>query len=1020
MSDTMVASRIRSTDNGGREGHLMSLLPLSRRNSETGERALQEFRVYVELSAFLAFQHIQHRTGSVLPELPQLLESCDFSWTYRHHDTQFSPLQAATEVMSYELPRHSRQAKPWSRPTANSTTTTTISNAAAATTISTAANNSDSIWHDVNDYWSLPVVQEVVTVATGDSTEQDNNHHHNNNDYWSLPHAQLPEPTAAETPRTSVPREAATVPPRTAVPLRTKMPWATAPPRGNTRLLSEQSEQPQQKPFAILGAARSVTSQAVGILGSAFELPQISSSSTASSLDALPFFARTVPTNEGDAHATIVYLKQQLHVSNIGVLHSEDSWGRRYEQDLQYYGKQYGVDVKSVAYTVDSLDQAMEQLQETNLRYFVGIINSGAWKPVVKAAYAAGLMGNPRNQWFIGDLVALAADGFALDRETEQDIALALHGTGVVFLQVTPHTAFDQALAAVADNVTLQQEFIAAHDYSDLLTNFTFSSSPGMSLFQYLTYDAIISLGLTACNTPGLFTGREFYQQLLQVDFEGVSGRVNLNEDTGTRLGDSLRYQIVNMVLDDYFDNNDKDNEEDLSVMTFSANVSSTVELSPPNSTGPMVHAVQPFIYHDNTTNPPLALPPHEEDLNLISDGVKGFGLSLSVLGMLLSLGIGAWVLRNRNIYVIRASQPIFLVQLCVGTFLLALVIVPLGVQEPSSPLALDVACNAVPWLWSLGFATSISAIFSKTRRINQLMNSGTGFRRVQIKARDVMKPTVVLIAINLIILTSWSASPWRMSWQRITNENHVDKFGRSEESYGACRPGGNYHFFFTTPLVLTNAIILGMTTFQSYRARELPSEFSETAYMALSMISLSETFLLGIMIVFPVLDQPTAFYLLSSMLFFVGCCSILGPMFLPKFALRNTRAPRGRNAASVAIRRNGKSTVGRSVYMSGISGIDNSGGFNSGGSGSGSRLMSVRSAHGSGGSNFIRHGSSSLQTGTYHGVSTRPSADISPFGSSSMAFRTSSSDHVRSGRGARGTLSTTPEERDSVSESFH
>ncbi|CAB9527641.1 expressed unknown protein (Partial), partial [Seminavis robusta] len=433
MSDTMVASRIRSTDSGGREGHLMSLLPLSRRNSETGERALQEFRVYVELSAFLAFQHIQHRTGSVLPELPQLLESCDFSWTYRHHDTQFSPLQAATEVMSYD----------------------------------------DSIWHDVNDYWSLPVVQEVVTVATGDSTEQDNNHHHNNNDYWSLPHAQQQQqqqPTAAETPRTSVPREAATVPPRTAVPLRTKMPWATAPPRGNTRLLSEQQPQ-QQKPFAILGAARSVTSQAVGILGSAFELPQISSSSTASSLDALPFFARTVPTNEGDAHATIVYLKQQLHVSNIGVLHSEDSWGRRYEQDLQYYGKQYGVDVKSVAYTVDSLDSSMEQLQETNLRYFVGIINSGAWKPVVKAAYAAGLMGNPRNQWFIGDLVALAADGFALDRETEQDIALALHGTGVVFLQVTPHTAFDQALAAVADNVTLQQEFIAAHDYSDLLTN---------------------------------------------------------------------------------------------------------------------------------------------------------------------------------------------------------------------------------------------------------------------------------------------------------------------------------------------------------------------------------------------------------------------------------------------------------------------------------------------------------------------------------------------------------------------
>ena len=151
----------------------------------------------------------------------------------------------------------------------------------------------------------------------------------------------------------------------------------------------------------------------------------------------------------------------------------------------------------------------------------------------------------------------------------------------------------------------------------------------------------------------------------------------------------------------------------------------------------------------------------------------------------------------------------------------------------------------AVPWTFAVGFAVAISAIFSKTRRVNQLMN-GAGFRRVQIKARDVMKPTFILLAINLLLLTAWSASPWRMSWQRITVENYVDQFGRTEESYGVCRPNTKWHFLFSTPLVLTNAIVLGMTTFQSYRAKDLPSEFSETSYMAMSMIGLSEVFFLG------------------------------------------------------------------------------------------------------------------------------------------------------------------------------
>ena len=259
-----------------------------------------------------------------------------------------------------------------------------------------------------------------------------------------------------------------------------------------------------------------------------------------------------------------------------------------------------------------------------------------------------------------------------------------------------------------------------------------------------------------------------------------------------------------------------------------------------------MVRVMEAFVYHNNSTSPPLELPPEKENLNLIPPGVIAIGLALSISVMLLSFAIGVWVLRMRNEYVIRASQPIFLVQICVGTFIIASAIIPLGWQEPKPQLGLDVACMSVPWLFAIGFTIAVSAIFSKTRRVNQLMNTSSGFRRIRVKPRDVMKATSILLAINVVLLTAWSASPWRMSWHRITVENQIDQFGRSKESYGVCRPNSQWHFLLTVPLVLTNAIVLGMATFQSYRARDLPSDFSETSYMAISMISLSEVFILG------------------------------------------------------------------------------------------------------------------------------------------------------------------------------
>ena len=95
-------------------------------------------------------------------------------------------------------------------------------------------------------------------------------------------------------------------------------------------------------------------------------------------------------------------------------------------------------------------------------------------------------------------------------------------------------------------------------------------------------------------------------------------------------------------------------------------------------------------------------------------------------------------------------------------------------------------------------------------------------------------------------------------------------------------------YLIFLVPLVLVNVIVLVLATFQTYKAKDLPTEFSETRYLALSMLSMSETFILGATTIVAVMDNPTGLFLVVSILISIVCLSILLPMFVPKYHQRN------------------------------------------------------------------------------------------------------------------------------------
>jgi gamma-aminobutyric acid type B receptor len=306
------------------------------------------------------------------------------------------------------------------------------------------------------------------------------------------------------------------------------------------------------------------------------------------------------------------------------------------------------------------------------------------------------------------------------------------------------------------------------------------------------------------------------------------------------------------------------------------------------------------------------------QNYNLIPEGALIFGLIFSGMTLLFSIFWLVWTVAKRNLYVVKVSQPVFLGQICAGAVVMVMVVVPLSMQEDlgmlqrqqqnahgqSSPYNLDAACMSVPWLLFMGYTVSFSALFSKTWRLNRLLRSSEGMRRMELRPRDVLGPFLFLMMINVALLLVWTiVAP--LKYRRVVVQDNVDAFGRSLDSYGTCRPGpDSVSLYFLISLAVVDLIGLCFAVYQLYIARNLPTEFQEASHLSIAMISFLETLLLGSPVLFIVSDSPSMSYVVSTAMVNILALCILVPTFVPKFRQRHMR-PRGARAGPLNTRQN-------------------------------------------------------------------------------------------------------------------
>ena len=238
--------------------------------------------------------------------------------------------------------------------------------------------------------------------------------------------------------------------------------------------------------------------------------------------------------------------------------------------------------------------------------------------------------------------------------------------------------------------------------------------------------------------------------------------------------------------------------------------------------------------------------------------------------------------------------QPVFLVSICFGIMILGMSLIPLGFDdEIASERGCDIACMSTPWLVSIGFSVAFSALFSKLWRINRLFGAAR-FHRIQVRARDVLLPFLILFSINVITLLLLTIID-PLHWVR----QPVD--GQRWNTVGTCKTDHAVGNVLVGLLLLVNAVALFTACWQAYKARDLSTQFSESKSIGIALYSWLQLMLVGIPIVFLLEDDNVeAKFFLHVALIFAVCSSMLGFLLYP--VVRNALGPNDETRSKVRI----------------------------------------------------------------------------------------------------------------------
>jgi len=391
-------------------------------------------------------------------------------------------------------------------------------------------------------------------------------------------------------------------------------------------------------------------------------------------------------------------------------------------------------------------------------------------------------------------------------------------------------------------------------------------------------YDATIAMGRSACRAFGYenkegFNGTEQFLFLAeQTRFRGATGKVILNNRTGSRTYDSAFYELFNCITEEKVD--EKSGEDGFTFKLFVTDSYHNGSWSP---------GERSFVYGNGLIEKPPELLPREPIEKKNDKALVLVASLFSILSISLAICFGIWTWCHRSTRVVQASQPFFLYLVSFGVIMVGASILPLFVPllvddiKHSQELCNN-ACIAIVWLFYPGLSIIFSALFTKTYRINLVMRNSKKFRRVTVTIPKTLKTMAIMLTLNIIVLSVMT----KLHSPKYKQESKFeDDFNRPIEIYSKC--SWEESFPYITTLIVINAVIASLSAYQSWKARGLSTEFAESQYIFAALLMILTLFMVQLPVMTMSGDNPELRKLAYISGVFIFSMSILLLLFVPK-----------------------------------------------------------------------------------------------------------------------------------------
>mmetsp|Transcript_4839 Transcript_4839/g.9945 ORF Transcript_4839/g.9945 Transcript_4839/m.9945 type:complete len:996 (+) Transcript_4839:50-3037(+) len=675
------------------------------------------------------------------------------------------------------------------------------------------------------------------------------------------------------------------------------------------RSVIQTTSRQQRQPCAFLGAVRSAVSVPTSIVTGLQGYPQMSGHSTSADLDdknQYPLFGRTIPSDIGNAIPVIAYFSEKLKIQHLAVLHVNDEYGNYFAEGLRLAAKRNAPHMQLTTIDIpppqevnyESIRDAILKVKSTGYTYIFSVMfEIPLFDAVMEEAYHQEVAGTGRHNWFFSD----SFNSALLNRKFPRNSPLHLAYRGVGLMEASGgmhgekiYEAFSRELSRLKNPVDLAylegmlppvvQHNGTLDEGSPYTTPYIHEPDflmPLKSAYISFVYEATVAIGLAACRTAqelqrqnktlAEFDGVSLFEQIrLGTNFTSMTGQVILDPSTGTRTSSSTLFKLSNHIESTRTNHSN----DDYNYIEFSSVVTDVFK-------GDHWHGQVPYTFNDGTSVVQRDLPLPDTYQVYASRAVHTSSLAMFVIVVLMAVGFATWTERYKKTRVVRASQPIFLHMICFGVAILASSIIPYTFDNRMVSFdGCNIACNSVFWLLSLGFSVVFAALYTKTYRVALIVQQSAHFRRVRVTVKDVVKPMVCHLGANFLVLSLMTTLNPRQWEIRVVSR---DSYGRDLETYGKCSDDGILPYAIVLLSLNFGAIVFAI--YQAWRARNISTEYSESAYIFIVFNSILLVGFVGGPVLALAYDNPSASMFVGSAIIFVACCSTLLWIFVPKIS---------------------------------------------------------------------------------------------------------------------------------------